>query len=217
MFDPLVIDRIMSFISVVAIDLTLAGDNAVVVGMAAAGLAPELRRRAIIIGIVAATLFRIVFALATVQILQIVGLMVAGGLLLLWVSWKLWRELREETGLGGGIDDPLAEGAGQGTAHPRKTLRQAVIQILIADVTMSLDNVIAVAGAAREHPYIMIFGLALSIALMGFAAVWIARLLQRHHWIGYVGLVLIVVVAVSMIWDGSAEVMRAVEAAGYWE
>lgn len=203
-------NELIAFLSVIGIDLALAGDNAVVVGMAAAGLAPDLRRRAIILGIVAATVMRIVFALFTVQLLQIIGLLIAGGLLLLWVSWKLWREIRE----GHQKEDEAAamlEGA-QPAGPPRKTMREAVTQIMIADVTMSLDNVLAVAGAAREHPWVMIFGLALSIALMGLAASFIARLLQRHHWIAYVGLLLIVYVALKMIWDGSEEVLHAIAA-----
>ena len=204
-------NELIAFLSVVGIDLALAGDNAVVVGMAAAGLAPELRRRAILLGIVAATMMRIVFALFTIQLLQIIGLLIAGGLLLLWVSWKLWREIREgrhqeEDAAAAALDD------GPAVPRPRKTMREAVTQIMVADVTMSLDNVLAVAGAAREHPWVMIFGLALSIALMGLAASFIARLLQRHHWIAYVGLLLIVYVALRMIWEGSEEVLHAIAA-----
>ena len=198
-----------AFLQVVLIDLTLAGDNAVVIGLAAAGLPPDKRLRAIAIGIIFATLLRIVFALVATQLLQVVGLMIAGGVLLLWVCWKMWRELR----------NPHAAEVGADTlAHPRedqpdspvrqKTLRQAVTQIIVADVSMSLDNVLAVAGAAREHPSVLIFGLALSVVLMGLAATFIANLLQKHRWVAYVGLLIILVVAVQMIWHGAEDVIR---------
>src|SRR5690606_15456569 len=180
---------------------------------AAAGLPPALRRRAIIIGVLAAALMRIVFALFTVQLLQIIGLLVAGGVLLLWVSWKLWRELRE----GHHKEAEIAEAALEDTetgVKPTKTLRQAITQILVADVTMSLDNVLAVAGAAKDHEWVLIFGLGLSVVLMGFAATLIARLLHRYSWIAYVGLILILYVAISMIYEGSFEVWEAVEQAG---
>jgi YjbE family integral membrane protein len=197
-----------SFVLVIMIDLVLAGDNAVVIGLAAAGLPPELRRKAIIIGIVAATLMRIGFALIATQLLNITGLLLAGGFLLLWVCWKMYQELRA----GHAADtasamealtesDANADGSVAGGA-PRKTLRQSVIQIIIADVSMSLDNVLAVAGAAREHPTVLIFGLALSIALMGLAASLIARLLGKHRWIAWVGLAIILYVALHMIWEG---------------
>ena len=200
---------------VVMIDLVLAGDNAVVIGLAAAGLAKDQRSKAILIGIIAATVLRIAFASVTTQLLQIVGLLFAGGVLLLWVCWKMWRELRtgahEEDEAVHALDrqdDPLATGSGERTVAgpPRKTLRQAVWQIIVADVSMSLDNVLAVAGAAREHPVILVFGLGLSIALMGFAATFIARLLQRHHWIAYVGLAIILYVAGEMIYRGALEI-----------
>lgn len=212
MLDFISMGELTALLSVIAIDVALAGDNAIIVGMAAAGLPPDLRRRAIFIGIAAAAIFRIVFAAFTVQILQVIGLMVAGGLLLLWVSWKLWRELREHARReeDAAVDALEDENAPEG-AKPRKTLRDAVTQILVADVTMSLDNVIAVAGAAREHAWVLIVGLALSVALMGFAATFIARLLQRYHWIAYVGLVLIIYVAVTMIWDGSMEVWATLQ------
>lgn len=214
MFDLISASELTAFLSVLAIDIALAGDNAIVVGMAAAGLEPDLRRRAIFIGIAAAALMRIVFAAFTVQLLQIIGLMVAGGLLLLWVSWKLWRELREnaeqtEEEAVESLEDEDVGGAA--TAKPRKSLRDAVTQILVADVTMSLDNVIAVAGAARDHMWVLVVGLALSVALMGFAATFIARLLHRYHWIAYVGLALIVYVAITMIWDGTIEVMATMQ------
>jgi YjbE family integral membrane protein len=196
---------------VIVIDLVLAGDNAIVIGLAAAGLAPEQRRKAILIGIAAATVMRIAFAAITVQLLAVIGLLLAGGILLLWVCWKMWRELRtshaaahagEEALAGHDLDDSggVAEGA------PRKTLMQASIQILIADVTMSLDNVLAVAGASREHPWVLVLGLGLSIALMGIAAAFIAKLLSKHRWIAYIGLAIILYVAGDMIWRGTQEV-----------
>ncbi|MBY0423624.1 MAG: TerC family protein, partial [Parvularculaceae bacterium] len=185
-FDP---QFASAFIQVVLIDLTLAGDNAVVIGLAAAGLAPQQRLRAIAIGIIAATVLRIIFALIATQLLNIVGLMIAGGVLLLWVCWKMWRELRNPHG--GEVGAETLNHPGEDapdTPIRQKTLRQAVTQIIVADVSMSLDNVLAVAGAAREHPTVLVFGLALSIVLMGVAATFIANLLQRHRWIAYIGL-----------------------------
>lgn len=189
---------LLALLQVIVIDLVLAGDNAVVIGLAAAGLPAEQRRKAILVGILAATVFRIALASVTVQLLEIIGLLLAGGLLLLWVCWKMWREIRS-----GGVEDFEGEGA---NSAPRKTFLQAAIQIVIADVSMSLDNVLAVAGAAREHPSILVFGLVLSIALMGIAASFIARLLNRYHWIAYVGLAIILYVALNMIYRGSIEV-----------
>ena len=176
----------------------LAGDNAIVIGMVAAGLPKTDRKKVIFAGIAAATVMRILFAAVTVQLLQIVGLVLAGGLLLLWVCWKLWREIQEQR-----AQRKSAAGAPPAAAmKPTKTLRQAVTQIVIADLSMSLDNVLAVAGIARDHIWVLVFGLALSVALMGLAATWIARLLERHHWIAYVGLVVIFYVAASMIVEG---------------
>ncbi len=209
---------------VLAIDLVLAGDNAVAVGLAAAALAPEQRKKAILIGLAAAVVLRIGFALITVQLLAIIGLLLAGGILLLWVCWKMWRELQEqrthdqaeaeaelETALSahhGGGPPPEALGI------KRKSFAAALTQIMIADVTMSLDNVLAVAGAAHEHPWIMVFGLVLSIALMGVAATFIAKLLTKHRWIGYVGLVIVLYVALHMVWDGyRATTVRALAVA----
>jgi YjbE family integral membrane protein len=207
-----------ALMQVMAIDLVLAGDNAVVIGLAAAGLPASQRAKAILIGIIAATVLRIAFASVTVQLLNIIGLLLVGGLLLLWVCWKMWRELRtphheahaaQEALAGEDLDKSggIAEGA------PRKTLKQAAIQIIIADVSMSLDNVLAVAGAARDHPTVLIIGLVLSIALMGIAAGFIARLLEKHRWIAYVGLIIILYVALEMIYRGSLEVWPAVAAA----
>jgi YjbE family integral membrane protein len=204
-----------SFAQVIMIDLVLAGDNAVVIGLAAAGLPPELRKKAILIGIIAATAMRIVFALVATQLLAITGLLLAGGLLLLWVCWKMYQELRAHGDEDAAVEqlagqDLNADGTVGSTGAPRKTLRQAVIQIIIADVSMSLDNVLAVAGAAREHPTVLVFGLALSIALMGIAASLIARLLHRHRWIAWIGLLVILYVAGHMIYEGWLEV-RGVE------
>jgi len=213
MFDADLMSQASALAQVIGIDIVLAGDNAIVVGMAAAGLPKELRARAICIGIIAAMLMRVGFALVTAQLMTVVGLMAAGGVLLLWVAWKLWREIRESAAehAGAVIVDGEEDG-GEAAAAPgqQKTLRQAVVQILLADLTMSLDNVLAVAGAAHEHPYIMAFGLFLSIALMGLAATWIARLLDRHRWIAYVGLLLIVYVALTMIWDGGSALANVV-------
>ena len=183
---------------VILIDLVLAGDNAVVIGIAAAGLPVEQRRRAILIGILAATAMRIGFAFVAVELLSIIGLVLAGGLLLLWVSWKMWRELRASAR----AEEDAAFGEPNGGVAGGKTFRQAVWQIVMADVSMSLDNVLAVAGAAREHPAALVIGLLLSIVLMGFAANVIARLLHRYRWIAYVGLAIVVYVALDMIWRG---------------
>jgi YjbE family integral membrane protein len=197
-------EAMTALFQVVMIDLVLAGDNAIVIGLAAAGLPKEQRSRAILIGITAATVLRIGFASVTVQLLQIIGLLLAGGVLLLWVCWKMWRELR--AGSAHDIDQLEQRDADGAPTGPRKTLRQAIWQITLADVSMSLDNVLAVAGAAREHPSILVFGLALSIALMGLAASFIAKLLQNHRWIAYVGLAIILYVAGDMIYRGGREV-----------
>jgi YjbE family integral membrane protein len=204
-------EGLWALLQVIMIDLVLAGDNAIVIGLAAAGLPKDQRNKAILIGIVAATLLRIVFAGLTTQLLQIVGLLLAGGVLLLWVCWKMWRELRTSHGDEQAAEEALAnadtnqDGTIAGGA-PRKTFAQAAWQIVIADVSMSLDNVLAVAGAAREHPTVLVIGLGLSIALMGIAATFIARLLQRHRWIAYVGLAVILYVALEMIYRGTLEV-----------
>ena len=203
--DPGVLNALLQ---VVLIDLVLAGDNAIVIGLAAAGLPQAQRGKAILIGIVAATMLRILFAGLATQILQIVGLLLAGGILLLWVCWKMWRELRASPAQP--MEAKETAGAAAGTnveGKPRKTLVQATWQIIVADVSMSLDNVLAVAGAARGHPMVMIFGLALSIAMMGVAASFIAHLLQNHRWIAYVGLAVILYVAVEMIFRGTLDIM----------
>ncbi|WP_374384750.1 TerC family protein [Dongia sp.] len=210
--------ELAAFAQVILIDLVLAGDNAIVVGLAAAGLPSQQRNKVILIGIAAATVLRILFALGTSYLLAVIGLTFAGGILLLWVCWKFWRELehqrrenklakmRQGEALSAEETKELAEGetALPGTA-PAKTMMQATMQIIVADVSMSLDNVLAVAGAAHEHPRVLIFGLILSVALMGIAASFIAKLLKRFHWIAYIGLAVIFYVAADMIWRGWAE------------
>jgi YjbE family integral membrane protein len=197
-------EAITAFFQVIAIDLVLAGDNAVVIGLAAAGLPRANRAKVILIGILSATVLRIVFALLATEFLKILGLLLAGGVLLLWVCWKLWRDLRQAPG------DPDAalphDGTTAAEGMKRKTFGQAVWQIVVADVSMSLDNVLAVAGAAREHPAVLVAGLALSVALMGLAASFIAKLLHRHRWIAYLGLAVILYVALDMIVRGAIEV-----------
>ena len=202
----------IALLQVIGIDLVLAGDNAIVIGLAAAGLPKELRAKAILVGIGAATVMRIGFALITTQLLAIVGLLLAGGILLLWVCWKMWQELRAgahqhdiEAVEALADRDIDADGAIADDA-PKKTFAQAATQIVVADVSMSLDNVLAVAGAAKDHPTVLVIGLALSIAMMGFAASWIASLLNKHRWIAYVGLAIIVYVALKMMWEGWHEV-----------
>jgi YjbE family integral membrane protein len=197
--------------------LVLAGDNAIVIGLAAAGLPQAQRTKAILIGIIAATVLRLMFTLFTAQLLQIIGLLLAGGILLLWVSWKMWRELRVSSEVQQEATEALVDfdinADGSIAKHaPRKTFAEAAWQIVIADVSMSLDNVLAVAGAARDHPYVLIFGLGLSIALMGVAASLIARLLQNHRWIAYVGLAVILYVALEMIYRGAYEIWPVVNA-----
>lgn len=197
-----------SLLQVILIDLVLAGDNAVVIGLAAAGLPAELRRKAILIGIIAATILRICFALVTTQLLSLGGgLLIAGGILLLWVCWKMYRELavsdaEEHEATEALADADLNADGGVASKAPRKTLRQAVTQIIIADVSMSLDNVLAVAGAAQHHFEALVFGLALSVVLMGVAATFIARLLSRFRWIAWLGLLIILFVAIRMSIEG---------------
>ena len=208
--DLISLSEFSALVQVILVDLVLAGDNAIVIGMAVVGLPAHLRGRVLVLGIAAATVLRVIFALLTVQLLQIIGLLLAGGILLLWVSWKLWRELRVHSqqqhaarnigAMAGG--DPV-----DNAPAPVKSLRAAVTQIIIADVSMSLDNVLAVAGVARDHLWVLIFGLALSIAFMGLAAAFIARILARNHWIGYLGLAVILYVSLSMIYEGSLQVI----------
>jgi YjbE family integral membrane protein len=208
-------DALVALGQVLFIDIVLAGDNAIVVGMAAAGLPADQRRKAIFWGIAAATIMRIAFASITVQLLSIVGIVFAGGVLLLWVCWKMYRELRD--GGGHGEHGATADGVElDDNGRPKKTLRQAITQILVADISMSLDNVLAVAGAAKDHPYILIFGLAVSVVLMGVAATFIAKLLEKHRWIAWVGLLVILYVAGSMIYEGTFQIAENVpHAYGY--
>ena len=194
---------------VVLINLVLSADNVIVIGLAAAGLPRAQRGKAILIGIIAATALRILFAALATQILQIVGLLLAGGILLLWVCWKMWRELRASSARPTKAKEAAGAVARTNTeGRPRKTLVQATSQIIVADASMSLDNVLAVAGAAREHPLVLIFGLILSIAMMGAAASFIAQLLYTHRWIAYVGLTVILYVAVEMIYRGTLDIMK---------
>jgi YjbE family integral membrane protein len=209
-------DALTAFFQVVLIDLVLAADNAVVIGLAAMGLPVEQRRRAILIGIIAATALRIAFAGLATQLLQVLGLMLAGGILLLWVCWKMWRELRAHSGAPVGSAELVTSGGFSPSQRaPRKSFHQAALQIVAADLSMSLDNVLAVAGAARDHPFILGFGLLLSVALMGIAADLLGRLLQRHRWIAYVGLATVLYVAIEMIYRGAQEV-APVLAAQWW-
>lgn len=209
-------EALTAFFKVVMIDLVLAGDNAIVIGLAAAGLPKAQRNKAILVGVAAATVLRIMFAIVAVQLLKVIGLVLVGGLLLLWVCWKMWREIKgdhhqETEGVEAVSDTDIdADGKVAGRAKS-KTFGQAAWQILVADISMSLDNVLAVAGAAREHPFVLIFGLGLSVALMGFAASFIAKLLNSYRWIAYVGLLIIVYVAIDMIVRGSLEVMPLVQ------
>ena len=193
------IEHLWPLFQVVLVDLMLAADNAIVIGLAAASAPQAMRKRVIFFGIAAAAVLRIAFALLTVQLLQIIGLVLAGGLLLLWVCWKLWRELREVSKANSGNTE---------SKPAEKSVGQAIFQIVLADVSMSLDNVLAVAGIAREHPGILVFGLALSVALMAFGAVYIARLLEKYHWIAYIGLLVILQVSLVMIWEGSQQVLK---------
>ena len=189
-----------AFIQVLMIDLVLAGDNAIVVGALAAGLPADQRKKVILIGVLAALVLRIVFALLVTQLLQIVGLILAGGVLLLWVAWKMYRELHH--GLGESAGSPEISGDEHSGVRPAKSFAAAAWAVALADVSMSLDNVLAVAGAAREHPGIMIVGLIFAVLLMGVAANVIAKYIERYRWIAYVGLLVILYVAGKMIWEG---------------
>ena len=188
-----------ALVEILLIDIVLAGDNAIVVGALAAGLPAEQRRKVIMLGVAAALVLRIAFALIVTQLLQVVGLILAGGFLLLWVAWKMWRELRHASESAGSAEIVGDEHSG---LRPAKSFASAAWGVALADVSMSLDNVLAVAGAARDHPWILVFGLILSVILMGVAANFIARYIERYRWIAYVGLAVIVWVAGKMIWDG---------------
>lgn len=188
---------------VIMINLVLSGDNAVVIGLAAAGLPPEQRRKAILAGIIAATVFRILFAVVAVEMLKIKGLLLLGGLLLLWICWKMWQDLR--------VDHPTEEDHADGlVTGPQKTLRQAIWLIVVADVSMSLDNVLAIAGAAHEHLTILIIGLLMSIILMAVAANWLAKMIEKYRWIGYVGLAILIFVSLRMVYDGAHQLIGTI-------
>jgi YjbE family integral membrane protein len=206
-----------ALIQVVLIDLVLAGDNAVVIGLAAAGLPLEQRKRAIAVGILSATVLRILCAGIATQLLQMFGLALAGGILLLWVCWKVWREIHaasqhQERGDDRPVDHALERNRTMASKAHRKAFGRVVLRIVVADVSMSLDNVLAVAGAARGHPFALAFGLVLSVALMGVAAELISRLLQKHWWIAYLGLASIFYVACEMIYRGAHELMPLIGA-----
>jgi YjbE family integral membrane protein len=208
MMDLFTATGLAALAEVIAINLVLSGDNAIVIGLAAAGLPPGLRQKAILFGISAATVLRLAFAVVTTYLLGIVGLQFAGGLLLFWVCWKMWTELRQEP-----ETDPH-DLAGNGSRTARgKTFFQAASQIVVADVSMSLDNVLAVAGAAQDHSSILIIGLVISIALMGVAANFVAKLLSRYRWIAYVGLAVIVYVALTMMYHGTVEIWPLIASA----
>ncbi len=206
-----------ALMEVIGINVVLSGDNAVVIGLAAAGLPAAMRGKAILFGIIAATVLRLIFAAVAVELLAVPGLVLIGGLLLLWICWRMWAELRAGQAEADRLDEALTgadldRDGDVADTRKEKTFRQAAIQIVIADVSMSLDNVLAVAGAAREHTTVLIIGLVLSIALMGIAAGFIAKILNHFHWIAYVGLAIILYVAVTMIWDGSHEVLPLISA-----
>jgi YjbE family integral membrane protein len=195
MLDSIHLPELSALVQVLLIDLTLAGDNAVVVGMAVAGLPPKRRSQAITVGIAGAAILRVALGAITLQLLEVIGLLLAGGVLLLWVCWKMFRELRRPHHATATIEG--------------KTLGQAMLQIILADVSMSLDNVLAVAGAAQDTLWVLVTGLLLSVALMGLAAGLIARLLERYHWIAWIGLLIVLYVALNMIWHGGHEVAGA--------
>ncbi len=194
---------VTAFLEILFIDIVLAGDNAIVVGALAAGLPAEQRRKVIMIGVIAALVLRIAFALVVSQLLQIVGLVLAGGILLLWVAWRMYREIRHKDESGGSDEVAGDEHSG---LRPAKTFASAAWGVALADVSMSLDNVLAVAGAARDHPYVLVFGLILSVLLMGAAANVIARYIDRYRWIAWAGLLVILWVAAKMIFDGARHV-----------
>lgn len=200
-------DAISVFVQIILIDIVLAGDNAIVVGALAAGLPADQRRKVIIVGVAAALILRVIFALAVTQLLQVVGLILAGGLLLLWVAWKMFRELHHAGESPGSAEIIGDEHSGTRAA---KTFAGAAWGVALADVSMSLDNVLAVAGAAREHPWVLVFGLFLSVILMGVAANMIAKYIERYRWIGWVGLLVVLWVAMNMIRKGWEDVAPAV-------
>ncbi len=204
--------ELVALAQVLMIDVVLAGDNAVVIGMAAAHVPLEHRRKVIFWGLAAAVVLRIAMAAATTYLMSVVGLMLAGGILLLWVSWRLYRDIahghEEDVGAAVTADTEAPAVVTPVKAADKAVVRKAILQIFLADVSMSLDNVLAVAGAAREHIEVLVIGLLMSIVLMGFAAGFVAKLLQRYHWISYVGLGIVVYVAVMMMWHGWEDVMK---------
>ena len=193
---------------IIFVDLVLAGDNAIVIGLVAAKFTAEHRKKVILYGVGVAVLLRIIFAVLTVQLLAITGLMLAGGLLLLWICWKLWVDLREPSAHTPAVRHPERDGQndhGEPTANPSMT--SSIMQIVIADVSMSLDNVLAVAGIADGHTGLLVVGLAISVAFMTFAAALIANVLQKNRWVGYVGLAMIFYVALKMSYHGALQLM----------
>lgn len=194
-----------AFLQVLMIDIVLAGDNAIVVGALAAGLPEDQRKKVIAIGVLAALVLRIAFALVVTWLMGIVGLVLAGGILLLWVAWRMYRDIRGHSH-GESPGSPEIIGDEHSGVKPAKSFAAAAWSVAIADVSMSLDNVLAVAGAARDHPGILIVGLIVAVALMGVAANVIAKYIERYRWIGWVGLVVILYVALKMIWDGFHEI-----------
>ena len=197
----LTMDSMSALFQVLLVDIVLAGDNAIVIAMATIGLKKEQRAKAMVIGILFATVMRIFFASITVQLLQITGLLFIGGLLLLWVSWKLWSDLRRHHLSSNTKENSTVE-------YSDKSMGQAIFQIIIADISMSLDNVLAVAGIAREEIWILVVGLALSVAFMGLAATFIAKIINKNQWIAYLGAIIIFYVSCQMIIDGSHELFN---------
>ena len=197
---------IFALLQVILIDLVLAGDNAVVIGMSAAHVHPVDRRKVIFLGLASAVVMRIILAVFTVQLLEYIPLMIAGGILLLWVTWRLWRDIRQEHKARQAsklLSDDAPPPSGPVPCKNRAAVRRAVLHIAVADISMSLDNVLAVAGAALRHPWVLVIGLTLSVALMGLAASLVAKLLTRFPWISYAGIFIVLFVAVRMIWHGS--------------
>ena len=195
MFDFFNESWLLALGQVLMIDVILAGDNAVVIGLAATRVPAEMRKKVILWGLVAAVILRIALSLVAVQLLAIIGLLLAGGILLLWVCWRMWRDLADHG------KSEIAPNIQTGAS-----VKKAILQILVADVSMSLDNVLAVAGAARHHVDVLVIGLLLSIGLMGAMATYIAKVLEKYRWISYIGLAIVVYVALKMIYDGGMEV-----------
>lgn len=199
------------FIQIVLADIVLSGDNALIIGMAAASLSPELRRRAIIFGLIVAAGLRIIFAIFATYLLAIKGLLFVGGLLLLWVSWRLWGDIKlQNAERAAEAKKPENIEAGEvvedGEGPPRRTMMSALISITIADFSMSIDNVLAVAAIARDNTGLLVFGLVLAILLMGFGATIIMRLMARYPWISYAGLIVLIITSLRMLWEGWPEV-----------